>query len=544
MALTQLPISKLLRASISPAAWLRQFKRWQIAGLKSKKWIQLDAAFSEYLKLPSQPSGAAVLCEGMWDNPNQYFRLRLFLEAVPEIERQCLIAVIRTPQDRSRKSLEALGFTKFYCLSDTPITSDDYQVAKDLLKGIKNHHDLMSLDLPSGLPPKIPYDTAIKIAQSPQPKLGSKIWEDCIADCIRLDRFYNEVFNKETIKHVIYSHPWKNEYGAAAWKSIQHKIPFYHLNGEYETMRIRKITDQHDFNTPIEMLSYAEFCKLSEHTQNNLKAAGSAYLKQRGKVISTDVNDVMAFGNKETAENLKKRLNLPNDKPIILVCFHAWVDFPHSFDMQNFTDFTDWTKQVLKQAYAKDNVIWLLKPHPAEPWYGSFFLKDLVIDPPSQVILLEDNVSALAAQDIADAVVTVHGTVAMEASSKKIPVLASDKSFYMDWKFATTAHSLKEFQDHMQNIESLPAPSDNHCALAGAFTYLCVAPVEQQTGLLRLKSDHLGPDELFDDIIGLTQQEQVIEEQVALVREWLESGTKSFSVFHKIKLNSGSTNLQ
>lgn len=530
-------LNRLCRAAFDPRAWGRQTRRIFLRIIRNLLWRKLDAAFSHYLRLPSSSDGVAVLVDGLWDNPNHFFRIRLFLEGVAPENRRQLAAILRTPDDRSRKTLVALGFTRFFCMSDTPVSSADREAAINALDGVRHHRDLLTIQLPGGLPADIFYDTALKLAKNPQPPLYSPIWADCLADIFRLHRFYTKVFGLVDVGLLVLSHPWKNEYGAALWEGLSRKIPCFHLNAMYEVMRIRRFDSHDDFFMPIEAMASVDFVATPAAVQSSVAEAGLAYLEERATAGSnTDINQVMAYRNQTSGSELRRRFNIPATRPVILVCCHVWYDFPHSFGMRNFTDFRDWIEVVLSVAFAKDNVTWLIKPHPTESWYGGFRLSDLVVNPPDHVRVLPEDVSVSAALDIASAAVTVHGTVTVEATVRGIPVLCADKSLYSDWGFATTAISRADFLRLLDKVETLPAPDSGQISRSAAFAYLAVGPGEQETGLLRLPADHVFPWRIFGNLLSLvTAGGDVVSRQGKLISDWLNSNAKSFTVFHKMR---------
>lgn len=538
-------VHRLIRAASDPSSWRRQAERVFTSTTKHILWWRFNAALGRKLSLPSSSVGATVLVDGLWDNPNHFFRIRLFLEGVAPEKRRQLAAILRTPDDRSRSTLEALGFSRFFCVSDTPVTNADYETASRALDGVRHHRDLLTIQLPGGLPTYIFFDTALKLTKNPQPPLDSPIWVDCLADIFRLYRFYTKVFGSVDVSFLALSHPWKNEFGVALWEGLNRKISCFHLHSMYEVMRIRRFNSHADFFVPLEAMTGADFVALPKALQSTVAKAGLAYLKERATFGSNaDINQVMAYRNQQSGSELRARFNIPTTRPVILVCCHAWYDFPHSFGMTNFTDFQDWIETVLKVAVANDNVTWLLKPHPTESWYGGFYLTDLIGDLPDHIFSVPEDVSISAALDIASAVVTVHGTVAVEATARGIPVLCADKSYYTDWDFVTTARTREDFISWLNRVESLPLPGSDQRAGALAFAYLSVGPGESSVGLLRFPADHVSPWRMFSNLLALTTAGGgVVSRQGLLISSWLNSGTKNFAIFHKMRKCTHEVNL-
>ena len=93
----------------------------------------------------------------------------------------------------------------------------------------------------------------------------------------------------------------------------------------------------------------------------------------------------------------------------------------------------------------------ILKPHPTESLYGGFFLKDYVKI--TIIHIIDESNSASTILEISDIIVTVQGTIAIEASAKGIPVIAADKNYYEDWNSAKTIKSRSEYIATLKNID-------------------------------------------------------------------------------------------
>jgi hypothetical protein len=528
-------ISKLILSALNPLAWCRQVRRTIDAQSKLRYWETLNSSFFKYLRLHSLGEGRALLAEGMWDNPNQFLRLRIFIEGLQTDQKEILAAVLRRRTDRSLSTLKALGFSRFFFIEDFPVSEQDRECAKQLI--LRIDQDLLSsLRMPSGMPGYVIYDTVLKNLRVPQIELSSREFLSAMADALRMERFYDAIQQELELSAVVFSHPWKTEYAVMTWKALSSGVPFYHLNGMYETMRVRVINSERDFRLPIELCSYREFVSLPASEQEQLQFLGKQYQSVRGNADNTDINESMAFKGMQTGKALRSHLKLKSDAHVCLICGHAWFDFPHSFGMENFSDFVDWFQVTLSSIRDRTDVIWLLRPHPTESWYGGVRMKDLIGDLPPNIIFLEDEISTTAAQDLADSIVTVHGTVGMEAAARGKAVLCADFNPYQDWGFVTTATSREHYQELISNIEVLQSPSLAQTLDAAACLYLNIAPVDSTVGLLRLVGDHVDSRMLFKGLKEITRQKDVIEKQGMFVREWLASETKSFSVFYKMRV--------
>ncbi|MBN8195904.1 hypothetical protein [Thalassospira povalilytica] len=533
--LCEMKLKKIFFSAARPAAWYRQIKRTCHYVTKSWYWSKLDKSYSEYLSLESDSEGTAVLVEGLWDNPNQFYRLRAFLEGLDPSKRQVLAAVVRNKRDRSVSTLKSLGFKKFYYIDDYPEIDSDRFAGQSLRDRHRKLVNLRSLTLTTGLPVFVVYDTVLKNKRIPTVNVEGDDYLAALADAARLDRFYSAILKELNLSAVVFSHPWKTEFAVMAWKSIQHNVAFFHLNGMYESMRIRAIKSVDDFLLPIEVCKYKDFRNLPNMVKEKLYQRGRDYLQTRGNTGNTDINETMAFSGIPTAEDLASNLKIPPSKHVCLICGHAWFDFPHAFGMANFRDFVDWFEVTLEVIAKKTDIVWLLKPHPTEEWYGGARMRDFASNLPSHVILLEEEVSTEAAQEFADSIVTVHGTIGMEAAARGKPVLCADKNPYLDWEFATTAQSRQQYIELLEGVNQLKQPSSQKMDEAATCLYLNVAPTDEEHGLIKLVADHEQPSLIFGNLLELCKKPNSIVEQGQKVRDWLNSDTRSFSVYHKIR---------
>jgi len=506
---------------------------------KKRFWTLLDKALPTNQKIIKNKQGDTILIEGFWDNPNQFFRLSLLLEALTKTESKNVTALLKNKTDRAKNTLISMGIKDFIYLSDTPRNDEDFSSSLNLLKNIKSHNDFFKLKLPFNFPPHIFYDTALKLKKLAQPNLNSEVWQNSLSDVFRLARFYKKIFSERKITSIILSHPWKNEFGMALTMAFKHKIKCYYLYGVYEMMRIRKYNSFDDLiKSPHESITFKEFSILKESTRESIKEAGKNYLETRSEGKNSDLNEQKAYSKKQSGEKLLLELGISDKKPIVTVFCHAWYDFPHIYGMNNFSDFQDWITLTYEIALSNKSVTWIFKPHPTETWYGGFFLKDLIRKDSDHIFIVDEQTSVNTILDITDSIVTVHGTIGIEAAAKGIPVLAADQSYYSDWNFVETAKNRAEYIEKLKNIEHPKTLSKEIIGNARAFAYLSIAPAEEEINIKRLIADHTEPNRMFNDLINICKNEkEIIRTQSELIHNWINSETNNFCIYHKINFH-------
>lgn len=481
-----------------------------------------------------------IVCEGLWDNPNHFFRLHLMLAAMPDTKDCRLVCVLRNRNEMNqRRTLESLGAKEFVYLEDHAHRLERFvEPAWQLLNTVRSHCDLLELKLPHALPAYVYYDTVLKAARHPQPPLDSPLWTTVLAEVLRNLAIYEDLFTQHEVARVVSSHPWKNEYATLCWTAIRHAVPCYHVTGFCEGVRIRRFRTAEDFKTPVEHCSFADFSGLPVSVHERIVERGRAYLAEREQGQGSDINARYAFRPEKRSTDraaARRILGVSEHGFLAVVCAPVWFDFPHTFAMRNFTDFLDWIKFTVEQIGRNTSVTWLLKPHPCDSWYGGVRLADLIGNLPPHVHLCPEATDALTAQLAADVVVTVHGTVAIEAAARGVPVLCADRSYYSDWGFARTATSREDYAQALADVQSLARPTEEQRKRAMAVAALSLAPAPEALGLLRTSCDSSERRMLYGEIVARFERgkDGLLVEQNA-IGGWLAGTSPSYATCQTI----------
>jgi hypothetical protein len=527
---------------LEPARWRRFFAGQLELAARRRLDNQLDRILAGLGPVARRDGESWVIADGMWLNPNHFFRLRLFVTALAARGDFRLLGVLRKRRDaRARRALERIGFRDFvFVEEDDEHRVEAYLASADaMLANTRSHADLLALELPHGLPAYVWYDTALKQANHPQPPIGDPIWRTTLAEALRDLAIYARELRQRAVAHVALSHPWKSEYGALVWLALRHRVPAYHVTGFTEALRMRRLRETSDYATPVEHLSYAAFRALPATQRARLAVLGHEAFAARSSGQSTDINARYAYrrdlriGDREAA---RRALSGQSERPIVVVFGHVWYDFPHTFAMTNFTDFLDWMRVTLQAIRGLDRAIWLLKPHPTEAWYGRFFLSELAVDLPSHVRVLPLRGDAATVLRAADAVVTVHGTVGLEAVANGVPALFADRSYYSDWALGPTAASREDYVRMLADADRLPAPDAAARERAAACFALALAEPPHEAKALRMSCDS-GGSTLYPELIRRwTRERAAIDAEVARIGRFLDqTSVDSYAAFHLLE---------
>ncbi len=532
-----------LKKLVDPARWRHVLERTMENRRRRSLDETLDTAWAERGPVSLEDGPATVIVDAMWYNPNHFLRLRLFLESLATKQRFRILGILLSRSARrERRALERLGVREFiYLEEDEEFQTDGFLKAADaLLATAQNHSDFLSLDLPHGLPAYVVYDTALRIARDPQPALDNPVWRQSLAETLRNLAIYERELTDRCVSEVALSHPWKAEWGKIVWLALEQTIPVYHLTGYVEAMRIRRFRSRADFFSPVEHLSATAFDTLPAGIREELVRIGESQLERRTAGGSNDINARHAFrpsARIDERSRAREVLAGENGRPVITVYGHVWYDFPHTFSMSNFTDFRDWMELTLRHVATLDDVTWLIKPHPTEGWYDGFRLAELMRAPPAHVRLLPPEVDNKTVLNASDCIVTVHGTVGLEAAAFGLPVLLADNSYFSDWDFAHLATDRTDYLRLLEGAKDLAAPDSAARDRAHAAFALALGEPPADSGALPMSCDSLG-SVLYREVIAQARgSDEPLARERSRLRLFLDQEeVDSYAAFHLVEL--------
>jgi len=142
--------------------------------------------------------------------------------------------------------------------------------------------------------------------------------------------------------------------------------------------------------------------------------------------------------------------------PLVVVFSHCFSDYPHSAGPLIFLDFYEALIETTRAIRQNKSVNWLIKPHPSREFYGEEGLveKMLAKNPSDNTFLWPETVSTASALDWASGIVTVNGTIGLEAACFGKPVLLAGSSAYGHLGFSKVAKTPTEFFSHIANAHS------------------------------------------------------------------------------------------
>ncbi|NBH85001.1 hypothetical protein D7X88_17215 [bacterium C-53] len=166
-------------------------------------------------------------------------------------------------------------------------------------------------------------------------------------------------------------------------------------------------------------------------------------------------------------DNAAEEMRLDRKKKNVFIMAHCLSDAPHTSERLLFKDYYEALKETLCIASKIKNVNWILKIHPDfERYHGDNGVRLLREYGGDNIALFDNRWSNEVAYRLADVMITVRGTIGVEASAYGIPVVLTGESWYSKFGFTINAFSREKYTKVLNNLHRIRRLSDEKRDLA------------------------------------------------------------------------------
>ncbi len=179
-----------------------------------------------------------------------------------------------------------------------------------------------------------------------------------------------------------------------------------------------------------------------------------------------------------------RELRLSEDKKVAVIFPHILWDGSFFYGEDLFQDYTEWLVETIKAACANDRLQWVVKLHPAhivkarrdnhnEKPAELVALEGIIDELPPHVKLVrpETPISTYSLFQIADYVITVRGTVGIEAALFGVPVITAGTGRYDSRGFTFDSRTKDEYLTRLATLETSPPMTADQIELAEKYAY-------------------------------------------------------------------------
>jgi hypothetical protein len=171
-----------------------------------------------------------------------------------------------------------------------------------------------------------------------------------------------------------------------------------------------------------------------------------------------------------TKQQLVQLLDINPELPICTIYLHAFADANHYEQEMIYNSYFDWFMATLDIITNIKHVNWLIKDHPHAYLYNERgFVQDLLKD--YSIKYVPSNINAKSVLQISDSIVTVRGTVGLEAICYNIKPILCGYSYYSTYGFTINCKTEAQYINALKNITFKTLLSDSDKLLAGRILY-------------------------------------------------------------------------
>ena len=156
-------------------------------------------------------------------------------------------------------------------------------------------------------------------------------------------------------------------------------------------------------------------------------------------------------------DQILKSFNWHKNKKIIVFFMNVLIDRNfHNGPRLNFKDNYSWTKYILDKMRKINNVNWIIKKHPIQNLYNSTYNFENEIKEICQnnkhIKVYPEKFSNSCLLDIADKIITSHGTAGIEYPAHGVESLFVEKSLYSNMHFNKIIKNKKELLNKLKKL--------------------------------------------------------------------------------------------
>jgi capsule polysaccharide export protein KpsC/LpsZ len=207
---------------------------------------------------------------------------------------------------------------------------------------------------------------------------------------------------------------------------------FIHESYRYMATGKLNVANQMDYNTYV-----LEYFKKYLQGESELSWIKSIVADQKKTEFNEAINSMQLDAHKKT----------------VFIMAHSLSDAPHSSSKMLFRDYYTALRETIKIASRIDNVNWVLKVHPSYKSYLGTNGRELIdCYGKKNIVLFDERYSNEIVFKLADAIITVQGTIGIEASSLGIPVVVTGKAWYTGFGFTINAFSMERYEKILSGL--------------------------------------------------------------------------------------------
>ncbi len=165
-----------------------------------------------------------------------------------------------------------------------------------------------------------------------------------------------------------------------------------------------------------------------------------------------------------------KDLDMNPDLPICTIYLHAFADANHYEQKMIYRSYFEWCMETISIIKTIGHVNWVVKDHPLACMYDETGIVPALMKK-NNVKYVPENYNAKSVLEISDSIVTVRGTVGLEAPIFNIKPILAGYSYYSMFGFTINCETREEYYKALSSITFKTKLSDEHKDIAIRMLY-------------------------------------------------------------------------
>jgi len=424
------------------------------------------AFWDRFSSAQSELSSDYIAVDAMVDFPSYILGNLIIAKYLQSFTGCRILAIIRNPEQLARWKDLFISFSvdeAFFAMDEKPFPYN-FNIA-DIIKekeGPGLRERLLRSEI-NGMPVgDLIYDAYLRDTGEPTVFQMNSTLEAYIRTSISFYDRYNLLFKNKKIKHCILGHTVYLLYGVLARVAVQHGAIVYGRKTASTPLTIMRYENIGDFPMGELDIGVTQFEKIyTTRKEQAIDFADNFLSKRFAGEAAGPWGAFIAYSKDRCSYNrieFKNKCQINNDKPIVFLMSHAFSDSPHCYSVMLYHDYFDWLQSTLDIASTIKDVNWIVKPHPEDKLYLSTInhAAKLGIEYSAKyenIFLCPDDLNSASIYGIADSLVTVRGTCALEFSALGTPCIVTGMGYFSKLGFL---HESIHREQYIQTLANIP----------------------------------------------------------------------------------------
>jgi hypothetical protein len=295
--------------------------------------------------------------------------------------------------------------------------------------------------------------------------------------------------------------------------SLKSKVPVYAAFGTSIINFIGRIYKSYSDRNSVQLKLSKKFANLLIKIFKNKKIINrikkNKGIENIGKEIvwsNTQNIKTIKFSDKN---NFCKYFNFENKKKIILILPHAMSDNLFNNEWNVFNTAYDWYLETIKSIQDRNDVNWLIKPHPYEYKFPGITARNIFNElkiKNNNIKFLDENLHINKIYSFIDLVITGNGSAGYQYSSLGIPTITTSDAKYSNFNFTLAPKNKEEYFKLLKKVNHISKIKKNDIKKAQIYWLSNLDILYNSHGLLpKIKQHGLFKKKLFFEKISKTK---------------------------------------